>query len=223
MPKNAAPGIHRVENVRFLSSSVFVIRFERLGLLFRPGQHLILGLPGATDRREYSIYSADRDEFLEVLVKTVDGGLVSPQLMGLRPGDSLTVDGPFGDFVIDEVNAPRRLRLIATGTGIAPYHSFVRSYPGLDYEILHGVRYRSECYDSEDYSRERYQPCVSGEIDAVGNRTYGGRVTSWLLENGIDSEGLHYLCGNSDMVYEVYGMLRDQGVAESSIATEVYF
>ena len=39
----------------------------------------------------------------------------------------------------------------------------------------------------------------------------------------VDSSTYCYLCGNSDMIYEVYGILRDRGVSREQIFAEVYF
>jgi NAD(P)H-flavin reductase len=80
--------------------------------------------------REYSVYSSPGDEYLEILVKEVDGGYVSTRLGALKPGDGVAVDGPFGFFTIDEDWRDHRYVFVATGTGISPFHDFVRSYPG---------------------------------------------------------------------------------------------
>ncbi len=66
---------------------------------FSPGQHLVLGVPGSTELREYSIYSGIHDDFLEVLIKEVDDGMVNRQLKTVPRGDSLEVRGPYGFFL----------------------------------------------------------------------------------------------------------------------------
>ncbi|NJM14595.1 MAG: hypothetical protein HC896_03735 [Bacteroidales bacterium] len=43
---------------------------------------------------------------------------------------------------------------LATGTGISPFHSIVNSLPGLNYKLLHGVRYINEGYDKADYDKK---------------------------------------------------------------------
>ena len=92
---------HKVTQVRHLTDSTFVIRFERNGMEFQTGQFVLLGRNGAVDRREYSIYSGEKDDFLEVLVREVDGGKVSSKLKKLKAGDLVDVDGPFGFFKFD--------------------------------------------------------------------------------------------------------------------------
>ena len=87
-----------IEEVRHLTESTYVLRFSRNGMQFTPGQHLVLGLPGSTELREYSIYSGIHDEFLEVLIKEVDDGVVSRQLKAIQPGDHLEVRDPMVFF-----------------------------------------------------------------------------------------------------------------------------
>ena len=79
--------VFAVEHVRHLTSSTYVVRFSRNDMQFIPGQHLVLGLPGAKEFREYSIYSGIHENFLEVLIKEVDDGLVSRQLKDIKQGD----------------------------------------------------------------------------------------------------------------------------------------
>ena len=108
---------------------------------------------------------------------------------------------------------------IASGTGIAPFHSFVNSYPDLDYQLLHGVRYAEEAYDSDIYGRERYTLCTSR--DEKGD--YQGRITEYLENHPVDKDADYYLCGNSNMIHDVYDILREQGVETGRIHAEVYF
>ena len=108
---------------------------------------------------------------------------------------------------------------IATGTGIAPFHSLTGSYPDFDYTIIHGVRYATEAYESSSFPQDRYVLCTSR--DAEGD--FKGRVTDYLATHEVDSDTLVYLCGNCDMIYEVYDQLTSRGIDSDQIKTEVYF
>ena len=197
-----------------------MVRFDRRGLVFEPGQHLNLGLRGALAMREYSIYSAAEEDFLEVLVREVDGGAVSPALKRCGPGDRLSMEGPYGIFVTDGHERPAAPYLfVGSGTGIAPFHSIVRSYPDIHYRILHGVRTEQERYDFEAFDRSRYLCCTSRSSGG----DYAGRVTAWLREHPVEPEVRCYLCGNSDMIYEAFAILRGQGVPREHLFAEVYF
>lgn len=219
-----------VLGTRFLNQSTFVLKIERGGLAFGAGQYISLGLPGKAEKREYSIYSGEEDVYLEVLVKEIESGLVSRQLRNLQDGAHLEMDGPFGFFTLKQENKRGSVPvLIASGTGIAPFHSFVRSNPGLDYRLIHGVRYAEEAYDRETYEgaptccdpggKRNYLLCTSGDE----NGDYHGRVTDYLRENPQGTGRDYYLCGNSKMIHDVYGILRGQGVDTERIHAEVYF
>jgi ferredoxin--NADP+ reductase/benzoate/toluate 1,2-dioxygenase reductase subunit len=215
-------GVHRVIGVRDLPSGAYILRFSRESLAFRAGQWVNLGFPGSGDRREYTLYSSTQDSCLEVLVKEIPGGRVSRALHKSRPGDELEVDGPHGVLSLAERGrASAGYLFVATGTGVSPFRCFAREHPGLDYILLHGVPYAAELYGREDFAAERLIPCVSRGRAGAG--AYAGRVTSYMARRPVEASRYCYLCGNSDMIYEVYALLRDRGVPRSRIFAEVYF
>ncbi len=123
--------VYRLHEIRYLTGDTYVMRFDRNAMPFRAGQHITLGIPGNNQVREYSIYSTEQDNALEVLIKEVETGSVSKQLSKLIPGELLEVDGPFGYFTLDEKQgAGKEYLFVATGTGIAPFHSLAGSNPG---------------------------------------------------------------------------------------------
>jgi ferredoxin/flavodoxin---NADP+ reductase len=211
---------YRILQVRNLTPTTYVLRFDKHELNYTAGQHLTLGIPGDNQVREYSIYSPETESYLEVLIKEVDKGTVSKRLHALGQGNILKVEGPFGFFTIKEENRQNgKFLFVATGTGIAPFHSIVGTYPDLNYKILHGVRTADEGYEKDFYKKDRHILCTSRD-----NRgDFQGRVTDYLKKNKIDSDTMVYLCGNCDMIYEVYDLLTSQGLPSDNIKTEVYF
>ena len=212
--------VHRVHHVRHLDAATYVLRFDRHGLSFEPGQYVTLGFHGSIAMRDYSIYSGADDDFLEVLVRQVRGGLVSRALARCEPGDALAMEGPHGFFVTTaEERGSARYLFVATGTGISPFHCMTRSYPRIDYQLLHGVRAGGECYDSVAFDPARYVACLSRQPGAG----FSGRVTRYLREHRVDPGCLCYLCGNSAMINEAFALLRNQGVPREHLFAEVYF
>jgi ferredoxin--NADP+ reductase len=216
------PRRHSVIGRRDVSATSFVLRFTREDLEFVAGQWINVGPAGLKEQREYSIYSSPNDDFLEILVKEIPDGLVSPALRRCGPGDLVEVEGPHGAFTLVQGSreAPRYL-FCATGTGVSPFHCFARSAPGLDYRVLHGIRTLDDFQETEAFPADRYEPCVSRA--AAGGRTFSGRLTARLTEVPPDPDTYCYLCGNSDMIYEVYGILKDRGISRDHIFAEVYF
>jgi ferredoxin--NADP+ reductase/benzoate/toluate 1,2-dioxygenase reductase subunit len=212
--------VFATEKVRILTPSTYVLRFSRNEMKFTPGQHLVLGLPGSDDLREYSIYSGINDPYLEVLIKEVDEGMVSKQLKNIKTGDLVEVKGPYGFFMANSrTHGSRQLLFIASGTGIAPFHSFVKSHPDADYRLIHGVRTIEEAYDAKDYDPEKL--FVSTSRDSSGS--FAGRLTEYLKQTELDPDWMVYLCGNSQMIYDAMEILQQRGVPQRHIFTEVYF
>lgn len=211
----------RAISVRDLTPTTYVLRFQRNGIPFRAGQHILLGIKEDIQAREYSIYSAEQDDFFEVLIKEVQNGMVSKQLRHVNKGDVLNFENPVGYFIIkDEDIHTKKFLFIASGSGIAPFHSFIRTHSGMDYRILHGVRYVEEAYDRSDYDPARHILCTSR--DRKGN--YHGRVTEWLKNHPVkDKDTLCYLCGNCEMIHEAYDILLSQGIPSENLFAEVYF
>jgi ferredoxin--NADP+ reductase len=209
----------QVHHLRWLDPSTFVLRVDRVGLEFRAGQCVSLGIWGAGVNREYSIYSGEGDPHLEFLIKVIQGGTVSPRLAQLGPGDRVYLAGPYSDFALPSNPHQQPLLFVATGTGIAPFHSFVRTVEGLDYRLLHGIRETAHCHDRQDYAPERYIPCVSR--DSAGAR--GVRVTDHLKTARLDPRTEAYLCGNHAMIEDAYELLLAAGLAPDRIHSEVFF
>ena len=130
------------------------------------------------------------------------------------------VHGPVGKFGLDTKKAETHKHVfIASGTGIAPFHSMVKSYPELDYQVIHGVRYANEAYEKEHYEKNKYVLCASR--DTSGD--FKGRLTEYLKQTDFDKNSTFYLCGNSDMIFDSMEILKDKGFDRDNVNVEVYF
>lgn len=211
---------YKVKEIRKLTDEAFSIRLPKSRFKYHAGQHISLGIQGDYQSREYSIYSGENDEYLEVLVKEVKDGYFTPKLSKLKPGDLVEVNGPFGKFKIDDKKIKdHKFVFIASGTGIAPFRSMVRTYPNLDYTLIHGVRYGSEAYDKQEYAADRHILCTSG--DKTGK--VHGRLTKYLKSADFEKNTQFYLCGNSNMIFDAIEVLKDKGFDRDQIHCEVYF
>jgi len=188
----------------------------------KAGQCFNVGLPGIGINREYSIYSAAEAPYIEFLIRSVKGGLVSPRLLECRPGDLVEVDGPYGEFCLpNPMDLDKNYLFVATGTGIAPFHSFVGTYPNLmKYNVVHGVRTEHECYESEHYAKGSYLACISRPLKTV---TPQQRVTDYLAEHPVPPNTVVFLCGNRNMIIDACDLLFQQGINGDHVVTEVFF
>ena len=154
------------------------------------------------------------------MYSAAEDGIISPRLASCKSGDLIEIGGPYGDFCLSEsaVHA-KSFVFIATGTGIAPFHSFVQTYPTLRYQIFHGIRNETEKYDESHYKEGCYKPSVSRPQATVD----GERLTGRLQTTDLDAQSLYYLCGNRMMITDAIAVLRNKGIPGSSIFTETFF
>jgi len=211
----------KILEVRNLTESTYVLRLEKSDFEFKAGQYLVLNVPGENKAREYSIYSPENAPYIDLLIKEVDTGEISKELKYLKIGTKVEITGPFGYFLLrdNEQIKQSHFTFVATGTGIAPFHSIILSNPGLNYELIHGVRHGYEAYNSADYPEANYKLCTSREHGVY----HFGRVTHYLKEKGINKDSIYYICGNSGMVNDVTVILEKNGIIPENIRTEVFF
>jgi ferredoxin--NADP+ reductase len=207
--------------------------------------------PDKMIRRAYSIASHSRsDEFLEFYITIVMSGDLTPRLFNLGIKDRIYV-GPkaVGMFTLAKAPRDHHVILVATGTGLAPYVSMLRS----DLEcggtrrivVLHGARCSWDlAYRTELTSLARHCPNLT-YIPVITrpqeDPTWRGRtgylqdvLLSGAIEEATDLELLPanyhvYLCGNPGMIetvierLSVRGFVRDRGHDIGTLHTEEYW
>jgi NAD(P)H-flavin reductase len=211
----------KIQDIINLTESTYIVRLEKNNFEFKAGQYLVLNIPGENMAREYSIYSEENAPYIDLLIKEVTNGKLSKELKYIKIGTKVEISGPFGFFILRDrdLNQGAHFTFVATGTGISPFHSMVLSNPGLNCEVIHGVKHNVEAYDSADYPIGCYKACTSRDQGV----NYFGRVTNYLKGREIRKDSIYYICGNSGMVGEVSGYLELQGIAPENIRTEVFF
>ena len=123
--------LQAVTEVRHWSDRLFSFRVTRpASLRFRSGEFVMIGLPDEAGKpilRAYSIASPAWDDGLEFYsIKVPDGPLTS-RLQHVQPGDPIILrPKPVGTLVHDALLPGKRLWMLATGTGFAPFASLLR-------------------------------------------------------------------------------------------------
>jgi ferredoxin--NADP+ reductase len=233
-----------VLSVRHWNDTLFSFTTTRdKGLRFKNGHFLMIGLEieGRPLMRAYSVASANYEDHLEFYSIKVSGGPLTSRLQHLQPGDSILVSKrPTGTLVLNTLAPGKRLFMLATGTGLAPFMSIIRdpeTYEQFEHvTIAHGVRFASELGYAEYIRNElprheaigemvqkqlHYYPTVTRE--SFENQ---GRITD-LLENGklcadlglsdLDPETDRVMiCGSPSMLGDLVTLLEDRGFREGS-------
>jgi ferredoxin--NADP+ reductase len=234
----------KVLEVHHWNDSLFSFTTSRnAGFRFRNGHFVMMGLPvdGKPLLRAFSLVSANYDEHLEFYsIKIPDGALTS-RLQHITPGDSILVSRkPTGTLVLENLQPGRRLYLLATGTGLAPFMSIVRdpdTYEHFDSVVLaHGVRrisdlgyrgtleaglHQHELVGEQARDKLLYYPTVTREPFPTQ-----GRVTDLLASGKMSADlGLPALdpahdrvmvCGGPAMLADTVTLLEERGFAEGS-------
>jgi len=120
----------KVREVKHYTDRLFKFRLTRPeNFRFRSGEFVMISLPDMAKPvfRAYSIASPFWDEELEFFSIKVPGGPLTEHLQKIRPGDTVLMrKKATGTLVLDALTPGRRLFLLATGTGIAPFASLIR-------------------------------------------------------------------------------------------------
>lgn len=237
----------RVLSVHHWTDTLFSFTTTRdPALRFSNGHFTMIGLrvDGKPLLRAYSIASANYEDHLEFFSIKVPGGPLTSRLQHLQVGDAVIVGRkPTGTLVADYLLPGKRLYMLSTGTGLAPFMSIVRDpeiYEKYEQLILvHGVRQVEELayhdllvehLPNHEFlgdmisSKLRYYPTVTRE--AYRNT---GRVTD-LIENGKLFEDLQVppldpandrvmICGSADMLRDLKEMLEARGFKEGNTST----
>ena len=240
-----------VLSVRHWTDSLFSFTATRdPGFRFQNGQFAMIGLEvdGRPLVRAYSMASANHEDELEFFsIKVADGPLTS-RLQKIREGDIILVGRKAtGTLIAGNLIPGKRLILLSTGTGLAPFASIIKDPDVYDsYETIilaHGCRQVSELAYGEQVVAnlqrdEFFGPLIKDKLiyyptvtrEPFRNR---GRVTD-LIETGqlfediglpkldIESDRI-MLCGSPGMLEELRTMLEGRGFAEGSHSEPGHF
>ncbi|MEO1137157.1 MAG: ferredoxin--NADP reductase [Pseudomonadota bacterium] len=235
-----------VSNVTHWTEELFFFRLSRpRSFRFRSGEFVMLGLvvDGKPLLRAYSIASAAWDDGLDFYsIKAPDGPLTS-RLQAIEAGDSVILGKkPTGTLVLDALTPGRRLFMLSTGTGFAPFASLAREPE--TYEKFDSVILTHTCRNIRDlaYSQRLFE--TIGEDPLIGEvarqkltyyasttrETYAheGRITD-LIASGrffsdLDIEGFDpdhdriMICGSTAMIADTRAIAEAAGFSEGSNA-----
>lgn len=240
----------KVVEVKQWCTNLYSLKISTEPLTFKAGQFASIGLE-VEDKilaRPYSLVNTPEDSLLEVHFNTVADGHLSPLLARLTKGDVIQVsDRTSGLLTLDEVPDVPNLWLLATGTGIGPFLSILKTAePWQRFENI------TLCYSVKTFDRLAYLadfktlqsqhpdqfhfvPFVTRETIP---QTMNSRITTSIENGALEKQiGLHLspdsshimLCGNSTMIRDVSALLEDRGMRRHTrrepghIAIEKYY
>lgn len=242
-----------VTQVQQISPIMKIIKIKPVGWEFpefKPGQFCALALPASAERcaeateepkelapdkmikRAYSIASATSSDELEFYITLVHSGALTPRIFNLKVGDKIEVGKRFvGMFTLDEIAPEQNIILIATGTGVAPYMSMLRTDALTrtgKITVIHGA---ANSWDLGYSSELRLLESITGKLTYIPTITEPNKEpvewkgeTKFIQDLWTDgtiekkmgykptAENTHvFICGNPKMIETMQGLLEEKG------------
>ena len=195
---------HKVTFIKHWTESLFSFRIQRpQSFKFRSGEFVMIGLPHENDKpilRAYSIASPSWSEELEFYSIIVKDGPLTSKLKNIKINDEIIMmPKSTGTLVLDALKPGKRLFLLSSGTGFAPFASLIREPE--TYEKFETVVVTHTCRTVPElaYSQEIINESNDDEIikDFIENKlisyhsttrenfTNKGRITELISTNKI--------------------------------------
>ena len=232
----------KILSVHHWSDRLFSLTTTRdANFRFENGQFVMLGLmvEGKPLMRAYSMVSANYDETLEFYsIKVPDGPLTS-RLQHVQVGDTILIGTKaVGTLHIKNLKPGKRLWLLATGTGLAPFLSVVKDPAVWDaFEkvyVVHGVRNVKDLSYADFFERalpnhEYLGDAVKGKLvyhPTVTREPFRnqGRITDMIRDGALaklaglpaltPAEDRVMICGSNEMLKETMHLLEERGFVE---------
>ena len=211
--------MHRVLELKNLGPDLFEIGVERAGLEYQAADCTLLIHKDGINSRPYVFSSHPDQDHLSFFFRRIPGGF-SDWLASLRPGDPLGVGTPFGNFHPQGKNEI----WLATGTGIAPFLSVLRSHSAqVPQEFWYGTRSRADAVFLDFLKSKTPLKVFFSREGSQNSYERQGRLSQFFeeLPVGIDLE--YYLCGQSEMIREGHRRLVLNGVLEDKLHGEAFY
>lgn len=239
------PDAQTVTSVTHWTDTLFSFRVSRpQSLRFRSGEFVMIGLlkdDGRPLLRAYSIASPSWDEELEFYsIKVPDGPLTS-RLQKIKEGDEIILrPKPVGTLVLDALLPGKRLWMICTGTGVAPFAALLRdpeTYEQYDEVILaHTCRTKGELAYGAVLANALPDDPLIGEL--VGDKLHyyptttrepsenEGRISDHIRTGQVfeklglpqwnSAEDRVMVCGNMALNKDIMALCEAQGLSEGA-------
>ena len=215
-------------------------------LSFRAGQYATLAIEADEEllERPYSIVSSPYERFLEFFIELVPGGLFTPKLWDMGIGSTILIRRRIvGQFTLDA--SVKRHLMLATGTGVAPFVSMLRTQTIIEKErgpgssdqfvLIHGG---SRSSDFGPYLNEIERLSCDGRLTFVPTISRPWEEPNWTGETGRvedvvrkhadrlafdHTNSVAYACGHPQMIENVRGILSRARFSRDQIREEEYF
>jgi len=239
-----AQNYQKVTFIKHWTENLFSFRIKRpVSFKFRSGEFVMIGLPNEEGKpilRAYSIASPSWSEELEFYSIIVKDGPLTSRLKDIKIDDDLILmPKPTGTLVLDALKPGKRLFLLSSGTGFAPFSSLIREPETFEkFEkviVTHTCRTVKELGYSEDViknalSDELISEFISNKLIYYHSTTREdylnkGRITDLITSHklfkdleidGISENDRIMICGSMGLNNDLKVILADLSLNEGS-------
>mgnify|MGYP001239545135 CR=1 FL=1 len=212
--------IHKVVKINHSDSGIFELILERNEIYFEPGDCVAI-YSDKKKSRPYSISSGINDKFISFLIRTVKNGEVSEYLSKLKKNHEVRISEPFGWFKPIKCSKNEKNVFLATGTGIAPFLSYLKSYPTEPpHALFYGIRKQEDLFELNTLKKIKN---LYISISQENSKFHKGRITDLLSSIPLSKNNYYYCCGRESMINDVRLFLKGKGIKNNKIFNEVFF
>lgn len=186
----------RVENDHFAT-----LFFDH-ALEFRPGQFVMLWIPGV-DEKPYTVSYHSADQFAVTIEAK---GLFSNRAVTLDRGDLVGIRGPFGNGF--SISKGQRTAVVAGGCGMAPLAPLVDRLAHDDI-FIHGARSKAYILYPDRFGPQR-EFCT--DDGSLGKKGFVTDLLTARIESG-DPIDMVYTCGPEIMMYHIFQICEKHGIS----------
>ena len=202
-------------------------------LSYQPGQYALVSTPAVTSGpRSYSFATPEKGNQIDFFIREVPGGEMSGWAnKTAKVGDSVSIDGPYGDFYLRQDSNQKRggeMLMLAGGSGLAPVLAILEDAMNnkidRDAVFIYGARTQADLSSQDDIARIarnwsgafRFVPVLSEEPENSDWEGLRGLVTDVLPELAANVTQT-YMCGPPPMLDAAEACLQQHNLSRDGI------
>ena len=183
-----------------------------------------------TPARCFSLASSPTDKVVRLAMRI--SGKFTRAATHLKPGDTVYLQGPYGNFVLDQDDTG--IVMLACGIGITPFLSMIRLATSIKLNTPMTLVYSNRSAGSTPFYEEleslaannpKFEVSFLASDGSNKDKVRGGVIDETYIEKLTDFEyqgSTYMICGPSGFITKVHDMLVNRGVGRDKIITESF-